>query len=207
MFTLQGVRYSLSGLLAVWGLVVCSGFVLLQGYVTRPGDAGSPPVRWPEDNPFRRDGHRSTLLIFLHPLCPCSSASVEELGYVLSQCGERVSAHAVLLVPSHRPEEWRRSPIEQELAASSDVHIWVDKGGATARRFRVETSGHVVLYNSRGRLSYSGGITAARGHRGDNYGRAAVIDRILGAERYEPASPVFGCPLTAAALPSGEEQR
>jgi hypothetical protein len=207
MNALQGVRCLSPGLLAVWGLVVGFGLLVLEVHATRPGDAGSPSVRWPEETPVRRAANRSTLLIFLHPFCPCSRASVEEFRYILSKCGQRASAHALLLAPSHRPEGWGRSELEQDLAAIPDVHVLMDRGGAIAKRFGVETSGHVVLYDPQGRLTYSGGITAARGHGGDNHGRAAVIDRILAKEGRRSGSPVFGCPLTTTGQPVSAERR
>jgi hypothetical protein len=82
-----------------------------------------------------------------------------------------------------------------------------DGGGVEARRFRVATSGHVLLYDVRGLLIFSGGITAARGHRGDSYGRAAVHDRILNPEGTRSGSPVFGCPLAAPRSTVSQESR
>jgi hypothetical protein len=64
-----------------------------------------------------------------------------------------------------------------------------------ARRFGVATSGHVLLYDRRGALIFSGGITAGRGERGDNLGRAAVLGLIMGKNGGDPGFPVFGCPL------------
>jgi hypothetical protein len=44
---------------------------------------------------------------------------------------------------------------------------------------------------------FSGGITASRGHQGDNAGRAAITSLVLG-EAHGPEllrSPVYGCQL------------
>ena len=49
-----------------------------------------------------------------------------------------------------------------------------DDDGAEARRFGAETSGQTLLYDARGALAFSGGITGARGHAGDNAGRASL---------------------------------
>jgi hypothetical protein len=177
----------------------------MEGYAARPGEAGSPPSHWPEESLVRRDVNRSTLLVFLHPQCPCSEASLEELRLVLDRCGLRVSAHALLLLPIHRPGGSGRSKIEEELAGLNDVCTEPDTGGSEARRFRVETSGHVVIYDTQGRLSYSGGITAARGQQGENLGRAAVIDLILGEGGAQQGTPVFGCPLFMPDRTAGRE--
>jgi hypothetical protein len=98
-------------------------------------------------------------------------------------------------------ENWKESEIARDIASCPDVNIIFDKRGAEAKRFRIATSGHVVVYDPNGRLSYSGGITAARGLRGDNYGRATVIDRIRGNEAKESGCPVFGCALADPDLP------
>ncbi len=95
--------------------------------------------------------------------------------------------------------------METDLAALPGLTIWPDLGGEEARRFGMATSGHVLLYDPEGRRIFSGGITPARGHRGDNRGRQAVLDRILGTERGIAESPVFGCALaTPRRIPSRE---
>jgi hypothetical protein len=199
------LKFNLTSLLVVWGLVVGSGIALLDVHASRPGVAGTPLRRWPEGSPIRRVGNRQTLLMFLHPCCPCSRASLAELASIMSHAGGRVSAHALLLLPAHLPERWDGSGIEQDLADLPDIRSWQDKGGSEARRFGVATSGHVLLYDAHGRLTYSGGITSARGHRGENYGRDAVLAQILGEEGDRPGYPVFGCPLATPQPPVTEE--
>ena len=205
MLLLSRFKFNLASLLVVWGLVVGSGIVLLEVHASRPGDAGTRSLGWPEGSSIRRVGGRPTLLIFLHPCCPCSRASLAELAYIMSHAGGRVSAHALLLLPAHLPDRWSGSGIEQDLADLPDILTWQDRGGSEARRFGVATSGHVLLYDAQGRLTYSGGITSARGHRGDNYGRDAVLAQILGKERDRRGNPVFGCPLATPQPPVMEE--
>ena len=190
-------RLSSHGLMIVWGLFVGSGFLLLQMHGAHPGAASSPPTLWPEASPVEPGVGRSTLLIFLHPGCPCSGASVEELACILGETADRVTTYALLLSPAHSSEGWGRSSIATAVAALPDVHVVPDRGGTLARRFGVETSGHVVVYDALGHLAFSGGITAARGHRGNNEGHAAVIDVILGKRQSASWFPVFGCPLRA----------
>ena len=42
-------------------------------------------------------------------------------------------------------------------------------------------------------LTFSGGITAARGHQGDNDGRRSVLASLAGTATGLPMTPVFGC--------------
>jgi hypothetical protein len=192
---LSRFKYNLTGLFVSWGLAVGAGVLLLEAYAARPGQAGTPAERWPEGSPIRLDRHRPTLLIFLHPRCPCSRASLAELATLMACCRDRVSAHALLFQPAQLPAFWGWCGIEQDLAGLPDVSTRPDVEGVEARRFGVATSGHVLLYDSDARLIFSGGITAARGHQGGNYGRDAVVAQVLGRESARPKNPVFGCLL------------
>jgi hypothetical protein len=52
-----------------------------------------------------------------------------------------------------------------------------------------------MLYDGNGRLLFSGGITGARGHSGDNAGRSTVLS-LLSRDTVDRAeTPVFGCSL------------
>jgi hypothetical protein len=66
---------------------------------------------------------------------------------------------------------------------------------ALARRFAAMTSGHALLYGPNGHLLFSGGITFARGHSGDNPGCDAVIALITTGENESRTAAVFGCSL------------
>lgn len=70
-----------------------------------------------------------------------------------------------------------------------------DIDGVEARRFGAETSGHTFLFDSGGQLLFNGGITAFRGHSGDNEGENAVISLINNRSGARAQTLVFGCPL------------
>jgi hypothetical protein len=200
------VKYLRIVLVVVWGVAVSLGALFLEAYAARPGEARPSPVRWPEGSAIPRDSRRPTLLIFLHPRCPCSLASLGELADILDRCGGRVSTHAVVL-DSRLLESSGRSEIDQALAGLPQIAIRRDIGGAEARRFNVTTSGHLMLYDVHGLLVFSGGITAARGHRGDSYGRAALLGWIQGEGQDRRQTCVFGCPLATARSKAGLESR
>jgi hypothetical protein len=118
-----------------------------------------------------------------------------ELATVLDRCSERVTAHAVVFQPRHDREDWLPPDFRTSLAEIPSLGVCLDPDGEEARRFGVETSGHVLLYDDQGHLLFSGGITSGRGEQGDNVGQAALLGRIIGMREEGPASPVFGCPL------------
>jgi len=72
-----------------------------------------------------------------------------------------------------------------------------DQDAAVARSYSAATSGQTLLYDGKGNLLFSGGITAGRGHEGDNRGQQAVVGLIAGqpTAALPMQTPVFGCPL------------
>ena len=180
---------------SVWCLAVGAGLLALSAYATRPCDAGSRSGRWPADSAIPLQTDRPTLLLFLHPRCPCSRASVAELERVLTTRGERVAAHVVVFKPRGAPANWVRTGVCDRAAAIPGVTLWIDEGGKLTQLFGAETSGQVLLYDASGTLRFQGGITPSRGHEGDNLGRAAVSSLIAGATKVDSCSPVFGCQI------------
>ena len=75
----------------------------------------------------------------------------------------------------------------------------VDNDGIEARRFGSSASGQVLLYNPQGKLLFSGGITASRGHSGDNDGRTAIVALLTQGQAAKDETPVFGCQLFVTA--------
>jgi len=76
-------------------------------------------------------------------------------------------------------------------------HELRDDDGLEATRFGVITSGQTVLYDPSGALLFSGGITGARGHAGDNAGRASLVSLLNQGKTDLSSTSVFGCPLFA----------
>ena len=112
----------------------------------------------------------------------------------------RFTPHVVLVETDQLPRGWDRSGVERAVAAVPGVHLWDDRPGAEMRRFGVTTSGHVLLFDPMGKLMFSGGITPARGHEGDCYGRASLIGLILGKPGNDRRPPVFGCPVVGPSV-------
>ena len=178
----------LRGVAIFWGLVVTAGLIGLAGYSARPGAPGDPSARWPSASRITLASDRPTLVLFLDPLCPCSRATLAELGRSLARCGSPVAAHVVVVGRGEGDEVWERPRIP-------GVAVIDDDRGAEMRRFGAVTSGHMLLYRRDGRLAFSGGITPARGHEGDSAGGSAVVDLANGLEPSATSAPVYGCPF------------
>ena len=187
------VRF-LIGLLA-WAAVAVLGFWGLAVYETRPGCEADPPPNWPYGSRLRRDPGRPTLLMFLHPHCSCSRASLEELAGLLPANSYDLRAFVVFCKPDGAPDSWEKTALWQQAVGMKGIDVCWDDQDEERRRFGARTSGQVLLFDPRGHLSYSGGITPARGQTGANPGRSAVEAVLRGQPPPSRSGPVFGCPL------------
>jgi hypothetical protein len=181
--------------LVVWLGVIGVGFWGLEAYENRPGaDAITPPA-WPAGSHLSRDPSRPTLVLFLHPRCPCSRASLRALEVLLRRHPEDICAYVLLCKPPGVPDGWEESATWRQAIELKGVQLVVDTGDQERRTFGAQTSGQVLLFDNRGRLSYSGGITPARGREGANAGQSAVESLLRGDVPSITEGPVFGCPL------------
>ena len=164
----------------------------------RPGRGAHPPSHWPEGSRIERSPGRATLVMLVHPQCPCSRASIAELAVLMTHLQGRLSAHVLFLQPASLPDDWTQTDLWESAAAIPGVEAIRDADGVEARRFDAATSGQVVLYDTTGKLLFSGGITPARGHSGGNSGRDAILALLGGSPSEWSETPVFGCALFAA---------
>jgi hypothetical protein len=153
------------------------------------------PLTWPEASRLERDRSQPVLVMFIHPHCSCSRASLGELERLIAECQGRFRAHLLFIQPDGTPAGWADTDLWRRAAAIPGANVSLDAAGAEARRFGSETSGHVVLYAPDGRLLFHGGITIARGHEGDSPGRAALRSLLRGEDTTPALVPVFGCAL------------
>ncbi|HEY4363361.1 MAG TPA: hypothetical protein VGN17_20515 [Bryobacteraceae bacterium] len=186
-------------MVALWIPAVGSGINVLWKYSTTPGKAATPPAQWPGDAPVARADGRATLVMFAHPQCPCTSASVGELAIIMAHHSSGLDADVYFYAPKNKPEGWVKNDLWKMAAAIPGVRVFEDHEAAAAQSFGAFTSGQVLLYDSQGSLEFNGGITAFRGHSGDNAGRTVITSLLQdGAPRRNDLpvrTPVLGCSL------------
>lgn len=182
------------GVLAWLGGVVL-GFQKIESYSSTPGMADEAPARWPGSALVSPQVGRSTLVMFIHPQCSCTRASLEELKTILDSTNGAVSAWVVVLKPVGMGDEWTHSGTWEKARDMRGVTVAMDEKGAEADRFGALTSGHTVLYSPAGELEFSGGITVARGHVGANSGERRVVSLITTGKADASGHEVFGCGL------------
>jgi hypothetical protein len=180
---------------AIWLLAIGAGYAVILKYQTNRGDVGDTPKQWPSQSALVLDPRRSTLIMFAHPQCPCTRASVEELNRLLVQCPGKVTAQVWFTKPDQFSDDWTQGSLWRSVAAIPSVTVHEDVGGIQAALFGAETSGYVVLYDPRGKLLFHGGITGSRGHAGDNAGQQTLISLITQQAAALSQTPVYGCSL------------
>ena len=189
---------------AAWSIVVALGSLALLMYEDAPGHAGAAPARWPDGSQVPRAADRPTLVMFAHPRCPCTRASVGELALLMARSQGLVSAWVLFSKPKDFPPGWEATDILASAAAIPDVHAECDEGGAEAARFHATISGQTLLYAVDGRLLFDGGITASRGHSGDNAGRTAIVSLLTQGRADRTRTFAFGCSLLDPQRPCHE---
>ena len=177
----------------LWLVVVGLGTGMLWKYSNTPNPDPAPPAHWPATTTIPRVNGRATLVMFVHPRCSCTIASMGELAVLMAHCQGLVNAHVVFFRPSGSREDWTHSDLWQSAAIIPGVTVQADEDGREARLFHAETSGHTALYDPQGQLVFDGGITASRGHSGDNAGRDAITAWLHGQTPVHTQTPVFGC--------------
>ena len=181
---------------AAWFLLVGIGFAGVWKYKSTPGDAGAvTPARWPAQAAATRGSGRATLLVFAHPHCACTRATISELARLLARFHDRLEATVLFWTPRDAPADWNRTDLWSSAERIPGVTVLRDAEGREASRFAVATSGGVVLYDASGRLLFKGGITSARGHEGDSFGQERIAALLTTGSADRADAPVFGCAL------------
>jgi hypothetical protein len=182
-------------LASIWLASVTSGLGILFVYDHTAGADTSVPAHWPSRSKLPEDSAQPTLIMFAHPKCPCTRASIGELAVLMTHFRNRVNARVIFFRPKGSGEEWLDTDLWRSAEAIPGVIVQADQDGNEARCFQVTTSGHVLLYDVGGKLLFSGGITLSRGHSGDNEGSSAITKWLNHDLAAAAATPVFGCSL------------
>jgi hypothetical protein len=181
---------------ALWVLLLGGGFLILAQEEFTPVKAAPSVTLFPRSSAVQLVSDKPTLVLFAHPRCPCTEASLHELNGILAETQKRVSVIVVFTIPNGVPAGWEQQGDTWNLANTiPGIRVIRDQGGLEAHRFDVEGSGHVLLYAPSGKLLFSGGITGSRGHEGDNAGRSAVVSFVVNGHAPVNHTPVFGCSL------------
>jgi hypothetical protein len=193
---LLGRRWFLGLLLLSWFAISLGGMALIWRYETTAADPTEPPPRWPAHSALEPSASKQTLVLFAHPKCPCTRASLEVIADIALRHQNTVATQVVFFQPQLSDDSWSQTELCRSAQANPVWQVVLDHGGKEVERFGVTTSGHAVLYDRDGTLLFSGGVTAARGKAGANANQAKLLGLLGSAEESDRTSTdVYGCPL------------
>lgn len=183
------------------------GFRRMTLYDLTAGALAAAPAAWPiQTGPSQlrsaTDGTKTKmLLLFAHPQCSCTRATIGNLAAVLARGNAAAGIRTVVVFFEPHPHAgfgWEQSDLVSSARRLPNVSVIFDAGGELARRFGAETSGQVLLYDAAGQLLFSGGVTDERGHYGDSVGGDAITEIASGEAPQIRTTPVYGCSLLPA---------
>ena len=189
---------------ALWLLAASGALFAMADYGSQEGLSGTAPTSWPQalQTSILPDPARPTLVLFAHPLCPCTRSTLWELESITNRLYGMVDLHVLFFEPADThsmPDIWAASDLKRLAVRLPGARLHTDVDGQIAQHFGAYTSGQVLLYGTDGALQFAGGITPSRGHTGANPGRAAGISAILSDKAVDPLAPalnpVFGCSI------------
>jgi hypothetical protein len=180
----------------LWTVGIAAGLYKITKYSITSAAVLDEPRQWPKDAAIPLAMDRPTMLLSLHPHCACSRATLEELARLLAKLHASINVHILVYEPTAAPDSWAESDLTIRARSMPGVSVRSDVNGFESKRFRMSVSGHTVLYRPDGRLIFSGGITRARGHEGDNAGRRAIKALLSKGNADISGTPVFGCSIS-----------
>lgn len=183
----------------VWFLISVVGLWWMFQYASTSGARSAALSDWPRGSLIQRAADAPTLIMFVHPRCPCTRASLAELERVVARSGGAIHPRIVFSLPVGASEDWRQTELRAIAERIPGAVLIDDVDGLEARRFGAQISGITLLYDINGKLTFQGGITAGRGHQGDNAGESSVVRLLRGAAAECSEAPAYGCPIQTSA--------
>ncbi|MEM1212679.1 MAG: RedB protein [Planctomycetota bacterium] len=191
--------------LGVWVGLVGGGFVAMNLYATTPGESGVVVMAWPEGTAVPRTAGRVNAVVFAHPDCPCTQATLANLGRLKAEYPEGLDLAVVFFDTASWRDAWAETRLKSMAERIPGAALALDPEGVEAGRFGVRTSGHVVVFDRQGARVFSGGVTASRGHEGASPGLDAIEQLLIGAaDSGHAEAEVFGCALCHSTAVSTE---
>lgn len=187
----------------VWAGAIVAGFWSLEQYKSIGGRAEATVVE-PYPRAAADAAHAASslrLVMYVHPHCPCTRASLNELAKIMRAGGERLTVEVVVVAESGMDADWKDGAIVRAARNLAGVTLRFDETGAEAQKFGAYTSGQAILFAGDGAPLFRGGITRSRGHEGESSGSRTIklllTDSLLVsmAKSQSMNAPVFGCPL------------
>jgi hypothetical protein len=188
-------RYVLAAAVIAWVAVSAYLWQQLFAHTYRATPTRAAVVAWPADTPLPRAQADFQVVLFAHPLCPCTRATLAELHQSLARTKPRSALTFVFVTAGLRDSAVAKSDTLARARSMPEGQVLLDEDGSVARQFGATISGEVMVFNREGQRVYRGGLTAGRGHQGDSAAQTLFEQIIAGGDFSSVEAPVFGCRL------------
>ena len=192
------LEWTVSASIIGWLVLLAAAwsYLTLHDFSTADETPHAMVTRWPSESRIARGAGRPTLLLFLHPKCPCSRATLRELERVFANVPDNATELFVVApVPADASDEWCDTFTVNAAQRLPNATLFVDRSGVEADRFGATVSGQLLLFDAAGRCQFAGGVTASRGHEGANPGADGLVALLCNETREHCDFPAFGCQL------------
>src|SRR5690242_6329433 len=105
---------------------------IVWGYASSPGGAATPPVQWPAVCQIQPATEQATLVMFVHPQCPCSRASIGELASLMTTCRGKLMATVAFYKPAGFTDDWTKTDLWRSASEIPGVSVVGDDDGNLA---------------------------------------------------------------------------
>ena len=190
-------------ILTCFALALMVSLVWHSNYSIHPGMSGCVPENLEPVNSLAdlnqaiarsKSLNSKTLILFYHPHCVCTRATVHNLQSVTAATNKHLNSIAIAYQPVISDPRWIHSSTSRDLKKAG-FRVFADLDGKCCRELGVYTSGHVLVYDEQGKLVFNGGVTQSRGHEGSCNACDDLVKSIENADENIFVWPVFGCAI------------
>jgi hypothetical protein len=179
----------------LWLMAVLAGVSAMLNYEYSAGGDPSAPKRWPASSTISQVLNQATLVVFAHPRCPCTAATLDVLAEIIATTGAGTNINVLFFTPTDAGTDWTQTPAVRRASAIPGVTVVADLGGREAQLFHAATSGRTLLYDPNGTLVFDGGITDSRGHSGESLSGISLLKLMTHQSSAQTETPVYGCSI------------
>jgi hypothetical protein len=179
----------------LWSVLATAGMFA----VARSGRAVSRPEtpvdHWPDASPVPRNPGRATVLVAIHPRCPCTPATLIAVHELIRREPGRFDVVCLATHPIDAGDAWVHASNVEMAREIPGAVVVMDPEGDLAAAHGLRASGQVILYAADGKVVFDGGLTPGRGM----VASGEVVARLLDPTRSSlDRADAFGCPLVGA---------
>ena len=100
----------------LWVVALVMGHRVLLAYDYAAGTDAKAPTDWPQGSAVPRSAGLPEIVVFGHPKCPCTRATIEELAVLMAQVRGRAAAAVVFVRPEGMAADWEKTDLWRSAA-------------------------------------------------------------------------------------------